>query len=141
MKKKLKVLIFVFVLLFSVCYVVMVDYDMYVSNVQINNLFYGVYMLGGKEIQFFCIGLKYGSEVISINVMCKVDVYGNYKQGFDNMLNIVKYYYIIGGDVRIYYKENVWCDFDFKSVFFFRELIVIIICSLLSYCMGFMVIN
>lgn len=51
---------------------------------------------GGKETQF-CIGLKHGSEAISINAMCKVDVYGNHKQGFDNMLNTAKYYYTTGG--------------------------------------------
>lgn len=45
----------------------------------------------------FCIELKRGSEAISVNAMCKVDVYGNHKQGFDNMLNIAKYYYTTGG--------------------------------------------
>ncbi|EDN2118911.1 subtilase cytotoxin subunit B-like protein, partial [Salmonella enterica] len=86
MKKKLKVLTLALASLSSVCYAAMADYDTYVSNVQINNLSYGVYTSGDKETQFFCIGLKHGSEAISINAMCKVDVYGNHKQGFDNML-------------------------------------------------------
>ncbi|EHQ7181993.1 subtilase cytotoxin subunit B-like protein, partial [Salmonella enterica subsp. enterica serovar Poona] len=114
----------------------MADYDTYVSNVQIKNLSYGVYTSGDKETQFFCIELKRGSEAISVNAMCKVDVYGNHKQGFDNMLNIAKYYYTTGGDVRIYYKENVWRDPDFKSAFSSRELIAITTCSSIDYCMG-----
>ncbi|EBE7903980.1 subtilase cytotoxin subunit B-like protein [Salmonella enterica] len=136
MKKKLKVMTLALASLSSVCYAAMADYDTYVSNVQINNLSYGVYTSGGKETQFFCIGLKRGSEAISVNAVCKVDVYGNHKQGFDNMLNIAKYYYTTGGDVRIYYKENVWRDPDFKSAFSSRELIAITTCSSSSYCMG-----
>ncbi|EBA3495714.1 subtilase cytotoxin subunit B-like protein, partial [Salmonella enterica] len=58
-----------------------------------------------------------------------------------NMLNIAKYYYTTGGDVRIYYKENVWRDPDFKSAFSSRELIAITTCSSSSYCMGPMLTN
>lgn len=114
----------------------MADYDTYVSNVQINNLSTGVYKSGVKETQFFCIGLKQGSTATSINNICKVDVYGDHKQGFDNMLNTARYYYTTGEDVRIYYKENVWSDTDFKSAFSSRELIAITTCSSSSYCMG-----
>ncbi|MCQ7830788.1 subtilase cytotoxin subunit B-like protein, partial [Salmonella enterica] len=50
MKKKLKVLTLALASLSSVCYAAMADYDTYVSNVQINNLSYGVYTSGGKWI-------------------------------------------------------------------------------------------
>lgn len=72
MKKKLKVLTLALASLSSVCYAAMADYDTYVSNVQINNLSYGVYTSGGKETQFFCIGLKRGSEAISVNAVCEL---------------------------------------------------------------------
>ncbi|ECP5935582.1 subtilase family AB5 toxin binding subunit, partial [Salmonella enterica subsp. enterica serovar Javiana] len=49
--------------------------------------------------------------------------------------------YTTGGDVRIYYKENVWRDPDFKSAFSSRELIAITTCSSSSYCMGPMLTN
>ncbi|EGL9147671.1 subtilase cytotoxin subunit B-like protein, partial [Salmonella enterica] len=78
MKKKLKVLTLALASLSSVCYAAMADYDTYVSNVQIKNLSYGVYTSGDKETQFFCIELKRGSEAISVNAVCKVDVYGNH---------------------------------------------------------------
>lgn len=132
----MKVLTLALASLSSVCYAGMADYDTYVSNVQINNLSTGVYKSGDKETQFFCIGLKHGSSSISINNICKVDVYGSHKQGFDNMLNTARYYYTTGEDVRIYYKENVWYDTDFKSAFSSRELIAITTCSSSSYCMG-----
>lgn len=65
MKKKLKVLTLALASLSSVCYAAMADYDTYVSNVQINNLSYGVYTSGGKETQFFCIGLKHGVKLLA----------------------------------------------------------------------------
>lgn len=36
----------------SVCYAAMADYDTYVSNVQINNLSYGVYTSGVRKLSF-----------------------------------------------------------------------------------------
>lgn len=60
MKKKLKVLTLALASLSSVCYAGMADYDKYMSNAQINNLSYGVYTSGGKETQYFCIGLTRG---------------------------------------------------------------------------------
>lgn len=136
MKKKLKVLTLALASLSSVCYAGMADYNMHVSNVQINNLAYGVYKSGEKETQFFCVGLKRGSEVITVDTVCKVDVYGAHHQGFDNMLETARYYYATGEDVRVYYKENVWSDSDFKQAFGHRELISITTCSSSSYCMG-----
>lgn len=96
MKKKLKVLTLALASLSSVCYAAMADYDTYVSNVQINNLSYGVYTSGVRKLSFLYRTEARG-EAISINAMCKVDVYGNHKQGFDNMLNTAKYYYTTGG--------------------------------------------
>ncbi|ENN6900509.1 subtilase cytotoxin subunit B-like protein [Salmonella enterica subsp. enterica serovar Newport] len=136
MKKKLNVLTLALASLSSVCYAGMADYDKYMSNVQINNLSYGVYTSGGKQTQFFCIGLKNGSQVPVINKICKLDMFGNHKQGFDNMLATARYYYTTGEDVRVYYKENVWGDIDFKSAFSANELISLTTCSASDYCMG-----
>ncbi|EGK3890721.1 TPA: subtilase cytotoxin subunit B-like protein [Escherichia coli] len=117
-------------------YAGMSDYGTYLSNVQINNLTYGVYKSGNKETQFFCIGVKRGSEVPSINRICKVDVYGYHPQGFDNMLETARYYYATGEDVKVYYKGNVWTDSDFSNAFSGNELIAIATCSSSDYCMG-----
>lgn len=62
MKNKLKVLALTLASLSSVCYANMADYNTYQSNVQINNLSYGVYRSGDKESQFFCVGLKRGES-------------------------------------------------------------------------------
>ncbi|WP_137651999.1 subtilase family AB5 toxin binding subunit [Escherichia albertii] len=114
----------------------MVDYDKYMSNLQINNLSFGVYKSGGKESQFFCIGVKRGNIVPTVSSMCKFDVFGNHQQGFDNMLETARYYYATGEEVRIYYKENIWQDTDFTSAFSGAELIAITTCSSSDYCMG-----
>ncbi len=53
MKKKLKVLTLALASISSVCYAAMADYDTYVSNVQINNLSYGVYTSGVRKLSFF----------------------------------------------------------------------------------------
>lgn len=136
MKNKLKILTLAVASLSSVCYAGMADYNNYMNNAQINNLSYGVYKSGTKETQFFCIGLKTGSTVPTINNICKIDVYGNHKQGFDNMLATARYYYATGEDIRVYYKENVWGDRDFKDAFSANELIALTTCSSPSYCMG-----
>ncbi|EHO5970068.1 subtilase cytotoxin subunit B-like protein [Salmonella enterica] len=136
MKKKLKVLTLALASLSSVCYAGMADYDKYMSNAQINNLSYGVYTSGGKETQFFCIGLKKGSQVTAVNNICKIDVFGTHKQGFDNMLATARYYYTTGADVRVYYKENVWSDREFTAAFSANELIALTSCSSPTYCMG-----
>ncbi|EAC0927899.1 subtilase cytotoxin subunit B-like protein [Salmonella enterica subsp. enterica] len=136
MKKKLKVLTLALASLSSVCYAGMADYDKYMSNAQINNLSYGVYTSGGRKTQFFCIGVKRGSHVPDVNTICKFDVFGNHKQGFDNMLATARYYYATGEDVRVYYKENVWSDSEFTAAFSANELIALTTCSSSSYCMG-----
>ncbi|EAA7839002.1 subtilase cytotoxin subunit B-like protein [Salmonella enterica] len=136
MKKKLKVLTLALASLSSVCYAGMADYDKYISNAQINNLSYGVYTTGGKETQYFCIGVKRGSHVPDVNAICKFDVFGNHKQGFDNMLATARYYYATGEDVRVYYKENVWSDINFTAAFSGNELIALTTCSSSTYCMG-----
>ncbi|EGU9661758.1 subtilase cytotoxin subunit B-like protein [Salmonella enterica] len=136
MKKKLKVLTLALASLSSVCYAGMADYDKYMSNLQINNLSYGVYTSGGKETQYFCIRLKKGSQVPDVNNICKIDVFGNHKQGFDNMLATARYYYTTGADVRVYYKENVWSDSEFTAAFSANELIALTSCSSSTYCMG-----
>ncbi|EBY1909353.1 subtilase cytotoxin subunit B-like protein [Salmonella enterica subsp. enterica] len=136
MKNKLKVLTLAFASLSSVCYANMSGYNKYVSNVQINNLSYGVYTSAGKQTQFLCVGLKRGSQVPDVNIMCKIDVFGNHKQGFDNMLETAKYYYATGEDVRVYYIDNVWSDSDFTGAFSNKELISITTCSASDYCMG-----
>ncbi|EAA5870259.1 subtilase cytotoxin subunit B-like protein [Salmonella enterica subsp. enterica serovar Okatie] len=136
MKKKLKVLTLALASLSSVCYAGMADYDKYMSNAQINNLSYGVYTSGGKETQYFCIGLKRGSQVPAVNNICKFDVFGTHKQGFDNMLATARYYYTTGADVRVYYKENVWSDSEFTAAFSANELIALTSCSSSTYCMG-----
>jgi subtilase cytotoxin, subunit B len=136
MKNKLKVLILSLTSLSSVCYASMDDYNTYLSNVQINNLSYGVYKSGTKETRFFCIGLKRGSQIPTVNSICKVDVYGYHKQGFDNMLDTARYYYATGEDVRVYYKGGVWSDSNFSQAFSANELISITTCSSSSYCAG-----
>lgn len=118
------------------CYAGMADYDMYLSNVQINNFAYGVYNSGGKDTQFFCIGLKRDNSTLPVNSICKVDVYGYHKQGFDTMMEMAKYYYATGESIRVYYKENVWTDPDFKKAFSANELISLSTCSSADYCMG-----
>lgn len=53
MKRKIKFAL-IFMSLFSgLSYAGMADYNTYLSNVQINNLTFGVYNSGGKETQFF----------------------------------------------------------------------------------------
>ncbi|ELT4939217.1 subtilase cytotoxin subunit B-like protein [Salmonella enterica] len=136
MKNKLKVLALTLASLSSVCYANMADYNTYQSNVQINNLSYGVYRPGDKESQFFCVGLKRGSQVPNVHTICKIDVFGTHKQGFDNMLATARYYYATGEDVRIYYKENVWTDRNFTAAFSGNELIAITTCTSSDYCMG-----
>ncbi|ASG71606.1 TPA: subtilase cytotoxin subunit B-like protein [Salmonella enterica subsp. enterica serovar Kivu] len=136
MKNKLKILTFALASLSSVCYADMAGYNKYVSNVQINNLSYGVYTSGGKQTQFFCVGLKRGSQTPDVNTMCKIDVFGTHKQGFDNMLETAKYYYATGESVRVYYMDSVWTDRDFANAFSNKELISITTCSASNYCMG-----
>ncbi|EJQ3115301.1 subtilase cytotoxin subunit B-like protein [Salmonella enterica] len=136
MKNKLKVLTLALASLSSVCHAGMADYDDYTSEVHIKNLSYGVYKSAEKETQFFCIELKRGSEVLTVDTMCKVDVYGNHKQGFDNMLTTARYHYATGQSVRVYYKPNVWYDSDFKSGFSSNELIAITTCDSSGHCMG-----
>ncbi|MBA3111261.1 subtilase cytotoxin subunit B-like protein [Salmonella enterica] len=136
MKNKLKVLTLALASLSSACYAGMADYDKYMSNVQINNLSYGVYTSGGRDTQYFCIGLKKGSQVPAVNNICKFDVFGTHKQGFDNMLATAKYYYATGEDVRVYYKENSWIDTNFTAAFSGNELIALTTCSSSTYCMG-----
>ncbi|EJX6616224.1 subtilase cytotoxin subunit B-like protein, partial [Salmonella enterica] len=114
MKNKLKVLTLALASLSSVCHAGMADYNNYTSEVHIKNLSYGVYKSGEKETQFFCIELKRGSEVLTVDTMCKIDVFGNHKQGFDNMLTTARYHYATGQSVRVYYKPDVWYDPDFK---------------------------
>ncbi|HCL5312886.1 TPA: subtilase cytotoxin subunit B-like protein [Salmonella enterica] len=136
MKNKLKVLTLALASLSSACYAGMADYDKYMSNIQINNLSYGVYKSGGKESQFFCIGLKKGSQVPDVSIICKADVFGYHKQGFDNMLQTARYYYATGENVRVYYKENVWYDKEFTAAFSGNELTALTTCSASDYCMG-----
>lgn len=93
---KIKVIVLVFLLVLLVILVVMKDYDIYYSNVIINNFLSGVYNLGGKDIIFFCIGYMRVGNKLDINNVCKVDVYGKYKNGFLVMMDIVKFYYFIG---------------------------------------------
>lgn len=69
MKKKLKVLTLVLASLSSVCYAGMGDYNNYVSDVRINNLSYGVYTSGSKEVQFFCIGLMRNGGLLHL-ILC-----------------------------------------------------------------------
>ncbi|HBN2067309.1 TPA: subtilase cytotoxin subunit B-like protein [Escherichia coli] len=136
MKKKLKVLTLVLASLSSVCYAGMGDYNNYVSDVRINNLSYGVYTSGSKEVQFFCIGLMRNGGTVTPDTVCKVDLFGYHKQGFDNMLETARYYYATGEGVRVYYKGDVWTDSDFSSAFSRNELIAITTCSSSDYCMG-----
>ena len=123
-------------LLSGSCHAGMADYDTYMSNLQINNISFGVYKSGEKESQFFCIGVKQGNMVPTVNTMCKFDVFGNHQQGFDNMLETARYYYATGENVRVYYKENVWRDVNFTSAFSGAELIAITTCRSSDYCMG-----
>ncbi|HHS2250658.1 TPA: subtilase family AB5 toxin binding subunit [Salmonella enterica subsp. enterica] len=136
MKNKLKVLTLALASLSSACYAGMPDYDKYLSSSQINNLSYGVYTSAGKETQYFCIGIKKRSQIPVVHTICKMDVFGTHKQGFDNMLAAAKYYYATGEDVRVYYKENVWSDSEFISAFSANELIALTTCSTSDYCMG-----
>lgn len=136
MKKKLKVLTLVLASLSSICYAGMGDYDNYLSNVRINNMSYGVYTSGTKEVQFFCIGLKRDGDVVTPDTICKVDLYGHHKQGFDKMLETARYYYATGENIRVYYKGDVWSDSDFSSAFSKNELIAITTCISSDYCMG-----
>ena len=136
MKRKIKIALFFMSLNSGVSHAGMADYNTYLSNVQINNLTLGVYNSGGKESRFFCIGIKRDNAQLPVHSICKVDVYGHHKQGFDNMLEMAKYYYATGEELRVYYKENVWSDTDFKSAFSSNELISISTCSSHDYCMG-----
>mgnify|MGYP004711018975 FL=1 len=136
MKRKIKIALFFMSLISGVSHAGMADYNTYLSNVQINNLTLGVYNSGGKESRFFCIGIKRDNAQLPVHSICKVDVYGHHKQGFDNMLEMAKYYYATGEELRVYYKENVWSDTDFKSAFSSNELISISTCSSHDYCMG-----
>ena len=136
MKRKIKIALFFMSLISGVSHAGMADYNTYLSNVQINNLTFGVYNSGGKESRFFCIGIKRDNAQLPVHSICKVDVYGHHKQGFDNMLEMAKYYYATGEELRAYYKENVWSDTDFKSAFSSNELISISTCSSHDYCMG-----
>ncbi|HDX6815656.1 TPA: subtilase cytotoxin subunit B-like protein [Escherichia coli] len=136
MKRKIKIALFFMSLISGVSHAGMGDYNTYLSNVQINNLTFGVYNSGGKESRFFCIGIKRDNAQLPVHSICKVDVYGHHKQGFDNMLEMAKYYYATGEELRVYYKENVWSDTDFKSAFSSNELISISTCSSHDYCMG-----
>ena len=123
--------------LFSSCgYAAMKDYDKYFSQVIINNFAYGVYNSGGKETQYFCIGIKRGDETLPLNVVCKFDLFGNHKQGFQEMMDIAKYHYATGDRIRVYYKEPVWTDADFVNAFSNGELIALTSCSSDTYCMG-----
>ncbi|MBP1520793.1 subtilase cytotoxin subunit B-like protein [Salmonella enterica subsp. enterica serovar Worthington] len=135
MKNKLNVLALTLASLSSVCYANMADYNTYQSNVQINNLSHGVYKSGVRTVSF-CIGLNNESQIPNANTMCKMDVFGTHKQGFDNMLATARYYYTTGEKVRIYYKENVWADRNFTAGFSGNELIAITTCSSIDYCMG-----
>ncbi|HHT0302115.1 TPA: subtilase family AB5 toxin binding subunit [Raoultella planticola] len=136
MKLKMKFMFIALSFLSSVCHAAMSDHDKYMSNVKINNLSYGVYKSGSKETQYFCIGIKRGSETLPVDNICKFDVYGYHQQGFDNMLETARYYYATGEDVRVYYKEGVWYDNDFTKAFSTNELIAITTCSSSDYCMG-----
>lgn len=136
MKLKMKFMFIALSFLSSVCHAGMSDHDKYVSNVNIDNLSYGVYKSGSKETQYICIGIKRGSDTLPVNNICKIDVYGNHQQGFDNMLETARYYYATGETVRVYYKEDVWKDSDFTQAFSANELIAITTCSSSSSCMG-----
>lgn len=134
-EKKLKVLTLALASLSSVCYAGMADYDKYISNAQINNLSYGVYTTGVRKLSILYRSEE-GSHVPDVNAICKFDVFGNHKQGFDNMLATARYYYATGEDVRVYYKENVWSDTNFTAAFSGNELIALTTCSSSTYCMG-----
>ncbi|HAV9405820.1 TPA: subtilase cytotoxin subunit B-like protein [Escherichia coli] len=127
-------------LLSSSSYAIMNDYDKYLSNVQINNFSYGVYKSDStepnKESQFFCIGIKRDNLVLSVNRICKFDIYGSHLKGFDNMMEMAKYYYATGESIRVYYKDNVWTDTEFTKAFSTNELISLSTCSSSDYCMG-----
>ncbi len=100
MKNKLNVLALTLASLSSVCYANMADYNTYQSNVQINNLSHGVYKSGVRTVSF-CIGLNNESQIPNANTMCKMDVFGTHKQGFDNMLATARYYYTTGESKNI----------------------------------------
>lgn len=136
MRNKIKISLVALSLLSGTCHAVMSDYDKYLSNVQINNFSYGVYTSAGKETQFFCIGLKRDNVTLPVNSICKVDVFGNHKQGFNSMMEMAKYYYATGESIRVYYKENVWGDTEFTKAFSTNELISLSTCSSFDYCMG-----
>lgn len=136
MKRKIKYSLIALSLLSGTSHAVMSDYDKYLSNVQINNFSYGVYTSGGQESQFFCIGIKRDNFNLPVHSICKVDIFGNHKQGFDAMLEMAKYYYATGESIRVYYKENVWSDSEFKKAFSTNELISLSTCSSSDYCMG-----
>ncbi|EEC8627645.1 TPA: subtilase family AB5 toxin binding subunit [Escherichia coli] len=136
MKQKIKYFLIALSLLSGTSHAVMSDYDKYLSNVQINNFSYGVYTSAGKESQFFCIGIKRDNENLPVHNMCKVDIYGYHKQGFNTMMEMAKYYYATGENIRVYYKENVWSDSEFTKAFSANELISLSTCSSSNYCMG-----
>ncbi|MCD3653534.1 subtilase family AB5 toxin binding subunit, partial [Escherichia coli] len=49
---------------------------------------------------------------------------------------MAKYYYATGESIRVYYKENVWSDSEFKKAFATNELISLSTCSSSDYGMG-----
>ncbi len=136
MKCKLKVVAIAFSLLSGFSYAGIADYEKYYSNIQINNFSTGVYTSGGKNTQFFCIGLKRDDLVLPLHSLCKFDLYGIHTQGFTTMLETARYYYATGESVRVYFKENIWSDSDFSNAFSSAELIAITTCSSSNYCMG-----
>lgn len=136
MKRNMKYFFAVLLFLSGFSYAGMADYDNYMSNVKVNNFSFGVYKSGSKETQFFCIGLTRDGAVLSINSVCKFDVYGNHKQGFTAMMETAKYFYTTREDIRVYLKQNVWTDPEFKKGFSSHELIALTTCSSSTYCMG-----
>ncbi|EJI7050427.1 subtilase family AB5 toxin binding subunit [Escherichia coli] len=136
MKSAIKTMFVALSIFSGVCYANMADYGNYQSNVRINNLSHGVYKSGSKETQYFCIGLTRDKVTLPVQSVCKIDVYGNHKQGFTEMLETAKYFYATGESVRVYFKTGVWTDSEFSKAYSQNELIAITTCSSSDYCMG-----
>ncbi|MFJ2997525.1 subtilase family AB5 toxin binding subunit [Raoultella planticola] len=136
-----KALLVVLSVVSGVCHAGMADYDKYFSQVTINNFSHGVYTSGGKESEFFCIGMKSDTGSLPFGTVCKIDVFGSHKQGFTAMMETAKYFYATGEKIRVYYKDNVWSDSNFVNAFSNKELISLTTCSSSTYCMGPLVGN